>query len=80
MGPSDVFVPSGILVSYSPVLRQRIVGFVTYAVRILRGEKPSDLPVEFPTKFELVLNLKTAAALNLTVPPLVLTAADRVIE
>jgi putative ABC transport system substrate-binding protein len=80
LGPSDVFVPSGILVSYSPVLRQRFVDLVTYAVRILRGEKPSDLPVEFPTKFELVLNLKTAAALNLTVPPLVLTAADRVIE
>jgi putative ABC transport system substrate-binding protein len=80
MGPSDVFVPSGILFSYSEPLRQRLQKTVTYAVRILRGEKPGDLPVEFPTKFELVLNLKTAAALNLTIPPLVLTAADRVIE
>jgi len=80
MGPSDAFVPSGILVAYAVVFRERFAEFVTYGVKVLRGERPSELPVLFPTKFQLALNLKTAAALNLTIPPIVLTAADRVIE
>jgi putative tryptophan/tyrosine transport system substrate-binding protein len=70
----------GGLLSYAPDVVDVIRRTATYVDRILRGAKPSDLPVQFPTKYEMVLNLKTAKALGLTVPQSILLRADEVIE
>jgi putative ABC transport system substrate-binding protein len=74
------FARDGGLLSYGVDLIDIVRRAATYVDRILRGEKPSDLPVQFPTKFEMVVNLKTAKALGLTVPQSILLRADEVIE
>jgi hypothetical protein len=78
--PFKMFVQAGGLMSYGIDIPAMGHGIADIVGQILKGAKPSDIPIRQPTKFELVINLKTAKALGLTIPPLLLTTADEVIE
>ena len=80
ISPFRIFPDNGVLLSYGPNLPVMYRGLVVYISKILKGAKPGDLPIEQPTHFELIVNLKTAKAMGVKIPRAILVRADEVIE
>ena len=80
MGPADIYVKSGMLMSYGPNLVDLFRRAGVYVDKILKGAKPSDLPIEQPIRYDLSINLRTAKALGFRMPPALLARADDVVE
>jgi putative tryptophan/tyrosine transport system substrate-binding protein len=78
--PRGEFVEAGGLMSYGPDRAEPFKRLASMVDKVLKGTKPADIPVEQPTKFELMINLKTAKALSLTIPPVVMMRAEKVIK
>jgi putative ABC transport system substrate-binding protein len=78
--PDQEFAAAGGLIAYGPSLAANFRLAATFVVKILKGAKPADLPIEQPTTFSLVINVKTAKAMEFTIPPALLARADQVIE
>ena len=80
MGPADVYVKAGMLMSYGPNLVDLFGRAGVYVDKVLKGTRPRDLPIEQPVRYDFSVNLKTARALGVTIPPSLLLRADQVIE
>jgi putative ABC transport system substrate-binding protein len=80
MAPADVFLPAGALMSYGPIWSAIFRNAASYVDKMLKGANPAELPIQQPTQFRFVINLKTSKLIGLEIPPIILSRADEVLE